>query len=75
MDKERGLNTAFAVWLVDKVFDMTPAAHIILSLALAAIVARLVWTWVRPTWARYPATVAAMAVLALLLVPEIGRLP
>jgi hypothetical protein len=44
--------------------------HWILSLALAAILARLIWIWVRPNWARYPATVASLAILALLLIPR-----
>ena len=70
MRKERELNTALAVFLADKVFPMSPETHLILSLALAGIVARMVWGWVRPTWARYPATVGALTVLALLLVPR-----
>ena len=69
MDKEKGLNSAIAVFLVDKVFTVPPAAHWILGLALAAIFARLIWTWMRPRWARYPATVAALVLLALLIVP------
>jgi hypothetical protein len=73
MDREKRLNSAVAVFLADKVFDMSPAAHWILSLALAAILGRLVWSWVRPKWARYPATVTALAVLALLLAA--GRAP
>lgn len=70
MDKERSLNTALAVFLADKVFDMGPQAHAVLALALAALVGRLVWRWVRPASARYPATVAALAILALLLIPK-----
>jgi hypothetical protein len=59
-----------AVFLADKVFEMSTAAHVVLALALAALIGRMVWTWVRPTWARYPATVAALAILALLIVPR-----
>jgi hypothetical protein len=70
MDKERELNTAMAVFLVDKVFEVTPAAHVILALALAALIGRMVWTWVKPTWARYPATVAALGVLGLVILHQ-----
>jgi hypothetical protein len=70
MNRERELNTAMAVFLADKVFEMTPAAHVVLALALAALIGRMVWTWVRPTWARYPATVGAVTVLALLVKPH-----
>jgi hypothetical protein len=70
MDKERELNTAIAVWLADKVFAVSPAMHWILTLALAAVVSRLVWRWVQPRWARYPATVGALTVLALLMAPR-----
>jgi hypothetical protein len=70
MNKERELNTAMAVFLADKVFEMTPAAHVVLALALAALIGRMVWTWTRPAWARYPATVAALMALALLTIPK-----
>jgi hypothetical protein len=70
MNKERELNTAMAVFLADKVFEMSPAAHVVLALALAALIGRMVWTWVRPKWARYPATVAALAMLVLLFLPR-----
>ena len=70
MDRERELNTAIAVFLADKVFEMNSAAHVVLALALAALVGRMVWTWIRPTWARYPATVVALTILALVLLPR-----
>ncbi len=69
MDKEKGLNSALAIFLVDKAFTVPPAAHGILVLALAAIFGRLIWTWIQPRWARYPATVAALVLLALLIIP------
>ena len=66
MNKERELNTALAVFLADKVFEMNPAAHMVLALALAALIGRMVWTWVRPTWARYPVTVGTVTIFVLL---------
>ena len=67
MTKENGLNTAIAVFLADKVFPMSPEIHLILTVALGALIGRLVWTWISPTWARYPATVTALAALSVLV--------
>jgi len=70
MDKENRLNTAGALWLAQMVIPMSEATRLILSAALAALIARMVWTWVKPNWARFPATVVAVAVLALLVIPK-----
>ncbi len=70
MDKEKTINTAGALWLAQMVLPMSDGTRIILTLALAALVGRMAWTWMRPRWARYPATVAALAVLALIVIPR-----
>ena len=70
MDKENRLNTAAALWLAQLVIPMSETTRLILSAALVAVVARMVWLWVKPTWARYPAMVGALSVLALLMMPR-----
>lgn len=70
MEKENRLNTAGALWLAQMVIPMSEPTRWVLIAALAAVLGRMVWQWVRPRWARYPATVAAIAVLVLLVMPK-----
>ncbi len=70
MKDEAKLNAALALWLAEQVFPMSETARLILLAALAALVGRMVWQWMRPRWVRYPATVAAIALLALIALPR-----
>ncbi len=70
MDRENKINVAGALWLAQLVIPMSETTRLVLSVALGALIARMAWTWVKPAWARYPATVAALAVLALLVMPK-----
>lgn len=73
VEHENKLNLAGALWLAQMVFPMSEIPRIVLSVALGALVARIAWLWVQPSWARYPAAVGALAVLTLLLIQSKTR--
>ena len=75
MVKEREVETGVAVAIALAVIPMSWVAYWALSLALMVLAARIVWLSVRPRAARLCASLAAVVLLSLILVPEmIGRL-
>ncbi len=75
MGKERDIETGMAVAIALAVLPMNWVAYWALSLALMVLVARIVWLSVRPRGVRLTASIAALVLLSLILVPEmIGRL-
>lgn len=74
MGTERELETSAAVAIALAILPMSWIAYWALSLALMVLAARIVWLTVRPRAARLCASILAVAVLSLILVPEmLGR--
>ena len=70
MATEREMETGAAVAIALAVIPMSWVAYWALSIALMVLGARIVWLSVRPRAARLAASVAAVVLLSLILVPE-----
>lgn len=72
MRGERELEAGLAVTIALAIIPMGFMAYLTLALILAALVVRIIWISLPRAWERWTASVAAVALLAALVGPEMA---
>jgi hypothetical protein len=70
MRAERELEAGLAVTIALAIIPMGWLAYLTLALILAALVVRIIWISLPKRWERWAASVAALALLAALVGPD-----